>query len=72
MGKEMSFEAAMEQLDGILEQLSGDGLKLDDSVKQYAKAAELIELCHKKLEDAKVRVEEIDARIGRIGDEDDV
>ena len=72
MSKEISFEAAMQQLDGILEQLSGDGLNLDDSVKQYAKAAELIELCHRKLEDARVRVEEIDTRIGRIGDENDV
>ncbi len=68
MNRDISFEEAMEQLEDILEQLSANGLALDESVKQYAKAADLIELCQQKLEEARVRVEETSARIGRVKD----
>ncbi len=70
MSREISFEEAMGQLEEILRHLSAGEMALDESVKQYAIAADLIELCHKKLEEARVSVEETSARIARVRDDD--
>lgn len=68
-GKENSlgdFEAAMQQLEDILEKMADDALPLEESIRLYARAAELIAQSNQTLEAAKVRVQEIDDSIARM------
>lgn len=55
----MSFEDALQELEGIVRSLEkGDG-KLDESIAAYARGAELKAHCQKKLEEARAKVEKI-------------
>ena len=59
MKKKQSFEEMLEELDGIVAQLSDEQTPLETALKLYAEAAQKIAACSTVLEDAKVRVEEI-------------
>ena len=59
MKKKQSFEEMLEELDGIVAQLSGEQVPLETALDLYAQAAKKIAACSAVLEDAKVRVEEI-------------
>lgn len=60
MPKKISFESSMQQLEEILTEMQQGNLSLDESIAQYAKAAKLIADCNKQLENAKVKIEEIE------------
>ncbi len=60
---EPGFEAAMGELEEILERMGKNETPLDEAVELYAKAAELIETCGRRLKTAQVRVEEIGAEL---------
>ena len=62
MKKEMTFEAAGQALDEILQELSCEDTPLERSLELYARAAELIAFCNETLKNAQVRIEEIDAK----------
>lgn len=62
MKKEMTFEAAGAELDGILAEMADEGTPLDRSLALYARAAELIAFCDETLKKAQLTVEEIDAK----------
>ncbi len=59
MKKKQSFEEMLEELDGIVAQLSDEQVPLETALDLYAQAAKKIAACSAVLEDAKVRVEEI-------------
>ncbi|MEG2931353.1 MAG: exodeoxyribonuclease VII small subunit [Ruthenibacterium sp.] len=59
----MSYESAAAELDAILEQLASDETTLDDALKLYAKAAELIAFCNETLLKAQMQVDEINAKL---------
>lgn len=54
---EISFEKAFERLEQILEALNSSHPSLEESLKLYEEADQLIILCHKKLSDAEKKVE---------------
>lgn len=59
MDKKMTFEAAMDRLDDITSQLTAGDLPLDKSLKLFTESTELIELCQKKLDSAKLTIENL-------------
>jgi exodeoxyribonuclease VII small subunit len=54
--KSISFEEAMEKLDGAIRTLEGGSLGLDDAMKTYEEAVKLLRFCHATLEGAERRV----------------
>lgn len=57
----MEFEQAMKRLSEISESMSGSELPLEQSMKLYAEAAELVKFCKEYIENAKLKVEQIDS-----------
>lgn len=53
----LSFEAAFARLEEILERLNTGTISLDDSLKLYEEADQLIVTCNKRLNDAERRIE---------------
>lgn len=53
----LSFEAAFARLEEILERLNTGTISLDDSLKLYEEADQLIGLCNKRLTDAERKIE---------------
>lgn len=63
MNKDMqTFESAMQSLEDMLAKMTDNDVTLDESIEMYAKAAQLINICDKQLNNAKVKLEEIDAK----------
>lgn len=56
----MEFEQAMKRLSEISESMSGSELPLEQSMKLYAEAAELVKFCKEYIESAKLKVEQIE------------
>ena len=57
--KKMSFEEALIELEGIVENLEKGTNKLDDAIGAYERGTLLKKHCESKLNEAKVRVEKI-------------
>ena len=56
-----NFESGLARLQEILRQMQDPSTTLEQSVKLYAEAAQLIAYCNTTLEQAKLQIEEIDA-----------
>lgn len=54
--KNISFEEAMERLDGAVKALESGNLGLDAAMKTYEEAVKLLRICHSALESAERRV----------------
>lgn len=54
---DVTFEAAFERLEQILEKMHSGSISLDDSLKLYEEADRLICVCSKKLNDAERKIE---------------
>ncbi|MEZ9188661.1 MULTISPECIES: exodeoxyribonuclease VII small subunit [unclassified Vibrio] len=52
----MSFEAAIEELDGLVDQLENGDLALDDALKKFERGVSLARAGQSKLNDAEQRV----------------
>ncbi|MGB0907246.1 MAG: exodeoxyribonuclease VII small subunit [Maricaulaceae bacterium] len=57
--KEMSFEAALAELEGIVAKLERGDASLEDSINIYQRGALLKAHCEGKLKDAQLKVEKI-------------
>lgn len=57
--KEKSIEEILLRLEKINEQLASENFPLEDALTLYAEGAELVSLSMKKLESAKLKMEEI-------------
>lgn len=69
MKQPKSFEEGMQRLQELLGVLQDDATPLAQSVKVYAEAAGLISYCKQTLDDAQLKIEEIDAGLAeRAGD----
>lgn len=53
----LSFEVSFKRLEEILEQLNSGSISLDDSLKLYAEADQLINACSSQLNDAEKTIE---------------
>ena len=58
---ELSFEEALAKLENIVRELEGGKIRLDDAVKAYEEATKLKKICENKLENAKLKIEKIEA-----------
>lgn len=65
-----TFEDGLARLQAVLTQMQDPDTALADSIKLYAEAADLIRYCNDTLENAKLRIDEIDAALdGKTGSE---
>ena len=54
--KNLSFEDAMKELEGVVSELESGDLTLDKSIEKFKKGIELSNYCNKLLEDAEKTV----------------
>ncbi|MBE6448194.1 MAG: exodeoxyribonuclease VII small subunit [Alphaproteobacteria bacterium] len=64
--QELSFEDALSRLENIVRELEGGRIKLDDAVSAYEQAVSLKQLCEKKLENARLKIEKIEINNGNM------
>lgn len=55
-----TFENAMARLEQISEILAENNVTLDESLKLYAEGVKLIKFCNSKLEQAQIKINDID------------
>ena len=56
---EMSFEEALAALEGVVKNLEGGQVPLEESIELYSRGEELREHCEKRLKDAELKVSQI-------------
>lgn len=56
MDKKITFEAAMEKLEGEVRRLESGSMTLDESLASFEEAIRLVKICNEKLEMAERRV----------------
>jgi exodeoxyribonuclease VII small subunit len=56
---DLSFEAALKELEQIVDRLEHGDAPLEDSIRLYQRGSELKAHCEKRLEAARLRVEQI-------------
>jgi len=56
----LSFEDALQQLEDIHRELEAGNLPLEESVTLYEKGQELVKICQAHLEQAELRIQQID------------
>lgn len=57
MEKEIKFEGALEELEGIVRKLEQGGLPLEESLAAFEQGMKLSKLCSKKLNEAQRKIE---------------
>lgn len=55
--QDLSFESALQRLEQILEKMNSGAVPLEESLKLYEEADQLIASCNKKLNDAEKKIE---------------
>lgn len=55
-----TFETAMARLEEISEILAENNVTLDESLKLYAEGVKLLKFCNSKLEQAQVKIKDIE------------
>lgn len=55
----MSFRAAMDELEGILERIEGEEIDIDQLATELRRAAQLLDVCRGKIRKAEVEVTQI-------------
>ncbi|HRQ37819.1 MAG TPA: exodeoxyribonuclease VII small subunit [Chloroflexota bacterium] len=58
---EMSFEAALQELETIVAQLEAGDLTLEQSLALFERGQTLAKRCHTRLDEASLRVEQLTA-----------
>lgn len=63
---DLSFEAALEQLEEIVQKLEAGQGKLDDAIESYERGAALKRHCEAKLQEAQQKVDKVVAASGGV------
>jgi exodeoxyribonuclease VII small subunit len=63
--KELSFEQALKRLEKIAEELEGEDVSLELSLKHYEEGMKLISVCNKRLQEAKKKVDVLVKKEGK-------
>ncbi|MBR5806508.1 MAG: exodeoxyribonuclease VII small subunit [Oscillospiraceae bacterium] len=58
-----TFESAMVRLEEISEILSENNVTLDESLKLYAEGVKLLKFCNSKLEQAQIKISDIEGNL---------
>ncbi len=64
--KDLSFEQALKELEEIVNSLERGDISLDDAIKAYERGSDLKDQCEKRLNEAKMKVEKIQASNNKI------
>ncbi len=64
---ELSFSEAMEELESVLRRIEGDEIDVDQLGRELGRAAQLLEVCRKKIRRAEVEVRQIVEQIEEDG-----
>jgi exodeoxyribonuclease VII small subunit len=59
--KQLSFEEALKELESIVDKLERGEVSLDDAVAAYERGSELKQQCQQRLDEARLRVDQIRA-----------
>ena len=59
--EKLTFEEAMQELEKLVESLDKGNVSLDEAIAAYDRGSKLKDYCQKKLNDAKMKVETIQA-----------
>lgn len=57
--RKMSFEGALEEMEGIVQKLESGEVKLEEAIDAYTRGAQLKKHCEAKLKEAQVRIDKI-------------
>lgn len=63
MKKPKTYEEAIAQLEEILNRIADQSTPLEETLKLYAQAATVIEICNEKLQNAQLQIEDIQQSI---------
>jgi len=66
MEQDITFEEALERLEGIVSTLEAGQLSLDESLKKFEEGIRLSRLCNDKLQKAHQRVEKLVEKNGEL------
>ena len=66
----LTYEQALAQLDATLQALEEGKLSLEDAIAAVARGREYLELCERKLEEARQRIESLPVREEPLPEED--
>ena len=66
--KEMTFETALNNLDGIIKDLENGNIPLEDAISKYTDAMNLVKICQEKLDNATEQVNKIIGTDGEVTD----
>ena len=66
--KEMTFETALDNLDGIIKDLENGNIPLEDAISKYTDAMNLVKICQEKLDNATEQVNKIIGTDGEVKD----
>lgn len=66
MAKELKFEDMMKRLEEIVSDLESGDMQLEESLKRYEEGVKLIQLCRKRLDETKRKVEVLIKKDGKI------
>jgi len=64
---ELSFSEAMEELERVLRRIDGDEIDVDQLGRELGRAAQLLEICRRKIRRAEVEVRQIVEQIEEDG-----
>lgn len=59
-GKELSFEEAVEKLEGIVESMESDELPLETLLARYEEGTRLAKVCQSKLTEAELKIQQLE------------
>lgn len=62
--KELTFEAAFQKLEETARRLEAGGLTLEESLALYEEGTRLAHLCGQRLEEAKLRITQLELGLG--------
>lgn len=65
------YAEAMEELEGILEELEGEEIDVDELGSRVKRASELLRLCRSRLQDTRTEIEQVVADLEGFGQGDD-
>ena len=68
MPEDLDFEAAIDKLEEIVNELEGDMLSLEESVEKFTLGMKLIEFCQRELNRAEGRIEQVMEEHGELKD----
>ncbi len=64
----MTFETALNNLDGIIKDLENGNIPLEDAISKYTDAMNLVKICQEKLDNATEQVNKIIGTDGEVKD----